>query len=456
MPKNELEKKLLPDGITAVFGANSLNAPNVTSRTSKSPIKITVHDKWDQTDLEYDGDIAILTFGEEIPLSTFVQPTGICDIENLDDLSKHNIGSWLGTINGTEKNPMKIELPITRNCFAERSELIESSQVFCVGFNESNEICPSDGAGFFKQIGSRFCFRGIILFGIKDQGTCDVTKSTVVFDILQHERWIYVVKMKEESSESKKLHCTVTHFGYSNGNGEIARKLKFCIIDYQGVDPEGFTSAKTAYKEIEGLNLNHERSVKFIPENIAELFPELIVYDARCCSIHTLMEKDFKGLTKLEAIFLMDNEIELIDRDSFKDLTNLRKLDLAINKLKFIEPKLFQSLSKCNHLTLMYNEIEALDENIFDKMVNVLDIYLTNNKLSVIPENLFKNNLKLVRIELKANQIQVISSSMFDHLNDVQYIDLQENICVDVYYKDMNFTGMKDLLRANCSSVSNV
>ena len=417
-------------------------------------MKITVHDKWIQNGLEYDGDIAILTFGEEIPLSTFVQPTCICGDDYLNELYEGYIGGWGQSLVKTKKVPIKVKHSIHRDqqCFANMPENVSPKNVFCVGRDDSKNICPGDGAGFFKKAGSRFYFRGIVSFGIKDQANCDVTKFAVVSDTLQYERWIDVVMMKEETSEPKKLHCTMFdgylwHY-YSN----ISRKLKSCMIFYQEVDSEGFTIASSRDKEMKALSIENNKKVKFLPENIADLYLELVAYHVQECSIHTVNDKHFKGLTKLEDLSLSNNEIELIARDSFKDLTNLEKLNLAHNKLKFIEPKLFQTLSKPKTVWLIDNEIEALDEHVFDKMVNVKDIYLTNNKLSVIPENLFKNNLKLSSIQLKANQIQVISGSMFDHLNDVTFIDLQKNTCVDVFYRQKVFTGMKELLKTKCSA----
>ena len=455
MPKFENKTQLLPEDITAVFGAINLNDHNDIGRTSRSPIKITVHDTWNQNSTRYDGDIAILSFAEdEIPLTTFAQSVCICDDKNQVDFSTDYIGGWKQSLNGSEKVPMKIQLPgdLDKHCFANITNVLHNEGVFCVGRDDTKDICPSDGAGFFKKIGSRFYFRGIVSFGIKDQANCDVTKFAVVTETSQYERWIDVVMMKEESSDPKKIHCKVYDGKIMDFYKNRPRSLRTCVIYYQDIDDEGFTIANVADKEMKVIFIAYNKKVKFLPESMAELYSELMIYHVRKCSIRTVNEKHFKGLGKLEDLSLWHNEIELIARNSFKDLTNLKKLDLGHNKLKFIEPKLFQSLSKLRVLYLMENEIETLDEHIFDQMVNVEDIYMKNNKLSVIPQKLFKKNLKLTNIQLGNNKIQIISSTMFDRLINVTTINLQKNICVDNTYDLKDFTEMKNLLRSNCSS----
>ena len=223
------------------------------------------------------------------------------------------------------------------------------------------------------------------------------------------------------------LSCTVVSNSWKHLIKDTKKDLLTCRVYDQKIDGEGFSIIGDPNQIIQGIYIP-QNQIKFLPENIVESFPALIGYLINNCSIKTVKGKHFKGLNKLETLFLERNEIETIDGDSFKDLTKLDFLNLAHNKIEF------------------------LDEKIFDNLRNIRQIELNNNKISIIPVNLFKNNLKLVEITLNDNKIQTISSTLFDHLNNLEYIDLESNVCVNDSYGLRVFNEMKTVLRTNCRS----
>ena len=318
MPKFEVKKNLLLKDITAVFGAINLNDANEIGRTYRSPIKITVHDTWNQNATKYEGDIAVLTFGEDIPLMNFVQP--VCIFAGSVCMTSGFIGGWKQSLNGTEKVPFNINLPIDldRQCFANITKNVLDNDVFCAGHDDTQNICPSDGAGFFDLSESGFYFRGIASFGIKDQANCDVTKFAAVIETLNYDRWTEAVMMKDESSEPEKLHCKVYDYNIFPFYVDISRNFKSCKIYHQDIDVEGLTIANPKDKELGGFSIEDNKKVKYLPEHIADLYPELVIYEVQQCSIRTVNVKHLKGLTKLEVLNLWNNEIESIDRGSFK------------------------------------------------------------------------------------------------------------------------------------------
>lgn len=49
-----------------------------------------------------------------------------------------------------------------------------------------------------------------------------------------------------------------------------------------------------------GLKLSDNRNFRFLPENPAESFPNLVAYGARFCSIEPISKVNFENLDKLQ------------------------------------------------------------------------------------------------------------------------------------------------------------
>jgi Leucine-rich repeat (LRR) protein len=61
-------------------------------------------------------------------------------------------------------------------------------------------------------------------------------------------------------------------------------------------------------------------------------------------------------------------------------------------------------------------------------------ISLTDNKLESIPENLFKTNKNLENVWLDYNNLKEISSTTFGFSQKLDYVDLENNECVNSFY----------------------
>ena len=459
--------ELLPRELLALFGAHNLKDPYEADRVSLSPQKIQVHKDWNPNLESYDADIAIITFrAGAIRFSTFVQPICLWNEKNYPTQTEGQVGHW-GQSENMEKYhediPTKLKVPIhtNENCFLTTKDLVDlaSNRNFCAGKGDGTGICTGvSGGGLSIKVGSTFYFRGIVSSGLHDQISCDVSKFAIFTDVLKFKPWIDQRMSEDGEILTPKvvrgyLRCEIgmETTGYLNVNGE-PRNLLTCYIRGQKIDGEGFSVTGVPNQNIQRFVIIENKEVKFLPENIVEYFPGLIRYQVIDCSIRTVTGEHFKGLTKLEVLFLQFNEIETIDGDSFKDLTKLEHLILFFNKIKTIDPNLLQSLENLSQLMINSNEIEFLDEKIFDNLPNIRLITLGGNKLSTIPANLFKNNLKQKYIELGNNKIQTISPTMFDHLKNLIYVDLRNNVCVNDFYRPNQFSEMKNVLSINCTS----
>ena len=457
-------KKLLPRDLITLFGAYNLSDLYETGRTPLSPQKIQVHEDWNPNLQSYDADIAIVTFeAGAILFSSYVQPICLWNKKTDPTQTEGQVSGW-GQSQNLEKKfeeiPTKLKVPIHTNefCFLTTKDLVDlaSNRTFCAGRGDGTGICDGDsGGGVSIKVESTFYFRGIVSSGLYDQISCDVSKFAIFTDVLKFKPWIDQIISKDgeilfPKVDRANLRCTISSFSYHFG--DKPKDLQTCYIEDQKIDDEGFFVACDPNLSIPAFSIEHIKEVKFLPENIVDSFPELIVFEVWNCSIKTVHGEHFKGLTKLEYLNLAYNEIESMDGDSFKDLTKLENLDLVHNKIRTINPNWFQSLETLRIFLIGRNQIELLDEKIFENLQNIEKIRLDYNELSTIPVSLFENNLQLKDIYLDVNKIQTISSTMFDHLKNLEFVDLQDNICVHDYFGPNKFDEMKNVLSKNCTS----
>lgn len=77
---------------------------------------------------------------------------------------------------------------------------------------------------------------------------------------------------------------------------------------------------------VEGFSTFGNRKIKFLPETLAEKFPNLIIMWAQSCSIEKISKNNFKSLNKLRGLAIGDNRIEKIASNTFGDLLSLTHL----------------------------------------------------------------------------------------------------------------------------------
>jgi hypothetical protein len=115
--------------------------------------------------------------------------------------------------------------------------------------------------------------------------------------------------------------------------GQPVMWLKTCEIKVSAViDAFGAKMASDHDESMEGLNFTMNKNISFLPEHVAEKFPNLLVFDAGFCTIRNISKKNFKDLRKLKFLILNNNAIVKIAIDTFEDLIDLESLDMGMQK----------------------------------------------------------------------------------------------------------------------------
>jgi len=169
----------------------------------------------------------------------------------------------------------------------------------------------------------------------------------------------------------------------------------------------------------------------------------------------TCLEKDSfisKGLTELDNLALDRCGLETIDLGAFNGLTELKYLSMLENGLVGIPRRTFENMNVLEYLGLQYNKIEHLDVNVFSGLINLRYINLEGNEIMKLHPDIFVGLHKLERLDLGANgglqiptdrhfitshslkvlnitscNISSVSIETFSNVNALQTLDLSYN-----------------------------
>lgn len=128
--------------------------------------------------------------------------------------------------------------------------------------------------------------------------------------------------------QTKTLTCESVSNGDWTGTVNGARKTCW-MFETTAIDSTGYTFSSTTESAVEAMSFKHNKKIEFLPENVAAVFPNLLAWDAKNCSIKTISKENFKELDKLLVLVLMGNQIATIFRGTFDGLVSLKALELC-------------------------------------------------------------------------------------------------------------------------------
>ena len=227
--------------------------------------------------------------------------------------------------------------------------------------------------------------------------------------------------------------------------------LSTCIIKDQVIDDKAFKFLPLSDNvEVTGLNMAFNKMVKYLPENTAQVFPNLEEFSAQNSSLVLLSRKNFAGLDSLKSLNLANNNIKFIETDTFDDLENLEELDLSSNNMEYIDENLFSKLKSLKTLRLGGNKLHFVHPKLFRSLRNLQNISISSNHLSTLDENLFRSNINLENVWLHGNKIKSLNSNIFKNAKELDYVDLRDNKCIDDVYEKSAFEVMTAEISKKC------
>lgn len=181
--------------------------------------------------------------------------------------------------------------------------------------------------------------------------------------------------------------------------------------------------------------------------------------------ITTLGTDDFKGLYKLEELYLSHNDITYINGSVFEDLVSLKLLKITHNKLT--EVPVFPRNNSIMELSLAHNMIHTVSSEALASLPHLRVLHLDHNQIMDLPirafptpsllSKLFLNNNKIMRLEpgcldnlatlellkLNKNQMFELKKEIFTNLTNLRLLELSKNKIGHI--QGLTFSGLRSL-----------
>ncbi|XP_075042177.1 extracellular matrix protein 2-like [Mixophyes fleayi] len=137
--------------------------------------------------------------------------------------------------------------------------------------------------------------------------------------------------------------------------------------------------------------------------------------------------------SSLQELKVNDNNLQELNRHSFRGLSNLLTLQLEGNGFHDgnVSPLTFRSLKKLIYLRLDRNRFRAIPSGL---PAALQELHLDSNHIEIVPEGILNKTLNLSTIVLSKNRLQEdrIAPRAWIHLMNVESLDLSHNRLVHV------------------------
>lgn len=162
------EEKLVERDLAVALGFHNISKWLEIGRILSGVKSIFIHDNWNPSTMDFDGDIAVIKLVESINFDNYIRPVCLIGDQKLSSKYYGIVAGW-GYHDDNEKIsnlPRKIEIPIVkdRECFRRDNILarIIWEEAFCAG-KDGVGVCKGDsGSGFYVEIDGVFYLRGIV------------------------------------------------------------------------------------------------------------------------------------------------------------------------------------------------------------------------------------------------------------------------------------------------------
>uniref|UniRef100_A0A8D8IY22 Insulin-like growth factor-binding protein complex acid labile subunit n=1 Tax=Culex pipiens TaxID=7175 RepID=A0A8D8IY22_CULPI len=172
------------------------------------------------------------------------------------------------------------------------------------------------------------------------------------------------------------------------------------VLDYNSVAPIFGNPQYTQYKK--SVTFVDSR-MEYLPKSLMNAFPNMNTLDASSLQIRSLQPAAFEFSNKLERLYLADNLIEQIARESFYGAPSVAVLALERNRINYFEYYALGYMQNLRALYISSNEIPSLPG--LSNSLNLEIVNASHNSLTQIDDNHFSGNLELRQLDLSFNQL---------------------------------------------------
>jgi hypothetical protein len=199
-----------------------------------------------------------------------------------------------------------------------------------------------------------------------------------------------------------------------------------------------------------------------VPARVAMLCPEACWCDPGgihvSCNGTSLNPIPLIHLTDVRVLFLIDNNITLLERDTFVSVSELYILFINHCGLRTIEVRAFNWLSKLTALSITDNEITEIIPGTFQNMNSLEILSLINNRLEHLDRDVFSGLVNLQRLIVDDNNLHYVHPDTFLSIPNPQRLHLSADgalqIPTDRHFINSHSLSSLGLSYCNISSLS--
>lgn len=180
---------------------------------------------------------------------------------------------------------------------------------------------------------------------------------------------------------------------------------------------------------------NRHLRLHYLPKDAFSAFPQLNDFSLQNCQLRNLKNGDFKEAGNLKNLNLDSNELTQVNSSTFNGAGKLEWLSLSSNFIDNINKDAFRGLPKLQMLILSQNKLRQLQRETLYELPDLREILLNGNQFETLPAGVFDRNLQMKRIWLQKNQLKVIEPQIFAKLDNLVFINLEDNVCVNELFR---------------------
>lgn len=210
----------------------------------------------------------------------------------------------------------------------------------------------------------------------------------------------------------------------------------FYYITIEGNHMQGRTNEDVLNLVIQTSDTN------VIPANIFQVFPNIQYIEAFRSGITSMGGTSFTFATRIRGLFVNFNNVPSLTGSPFFGRGGVTHLNMYSNQIESISENFFFGLAGLRYLSLGGNNLRSIPPQLFAPLVNLRNFLASGNQIESLSRQTFATNRQVQIIALEYNMLNSLGENLFNGLDNLEYIGLTGNTCVDSYFE---FDGRVDI-----------
>jgi hypothetical protein len=204
-----------------------------------------------------------------------------------------------------------------------------------------------------------------------------ISDSSKYFDFFSRVFIIFSIFL-QSSVNGIQLNCTYSNLYFGDEHCEIEN------IDLSKTTIGAsfkFSPTENEKTRTTGIEFQASGKVAHLPQNLKQVFPNLVGFWLEQSDIPILRNNLFGPQFKwIVFLYLDKNGIQMIEENAFAQLTNLFAIRLGHNKLKSLNINLFKSNPKLEWILIANNQINMIERDTFRHLHKLHNLDLSGNE----------------------------------------------------------------------------